>query len=84
MLYLGYAESLGKDLDQGQKKTPWDVGSIDMVKEQKCSFQIKDNIYQKRREQKFLFIESTYFTAVLLTNPKNIFRHGCHTHCKDN
>lgn len=38
-------ESLGKDLDQDQKKTPWDVGSIDTIKEQKCSFQIKDSVY---------------------------------------
>lgn len=51
MMYLGYAEatplceSLGKDLDQDQKKTPWDVGSIDTIKEQKCSFQIKDSVY---------------------------------------
>ena len=39
-------ELVGKYLNQEEKNTSWEAGSVEMVREQKSSFQIrKDNVY---------------------------------------
>lgn len=70
MVYLEYARAtpLGdlvrKHPNQGEKKMFWEAGSIEIVREQKRSFQkTKDNVYSQRRKQKFLFILSTVPTC---------------------
>lgn len=90
MVHLGCAgatplcELAGKGSNKDQKKTPWDVGSADMDKEQKSTFQIRI-MYIKREEVATQVLTAlAYFTSVLISNPKNTFRHGCHAHFRDN
>lgn len=75
-------EFVGKDSNQEEKKTLWEGGSVDMVRKKESSFQIR-TIHIKRGGNGN-FIVPTYFASVLISNPNNSFRHGCHAHCKDN
>ena len=45
--------------ESGRKKTSWEGESVDMIRQQKNRFQMRENnVYQKKKEKTFPFILS--------------------------